>query len=83
MQKSRFCADFVPSEKELDSVRFEFDAAPALETLMLHYCGEIRLNHWYRCASEWHTEPVIKSIYKTIAMDEARHGGAYLKYMKK
>ena len=30
------------------------------ETLMLHFCGEIRLNHWYRRASEWHTEPVIK-----------------------
>ena len=79
----RFCPEFVPSEEELDAVRFEFDPAPALETLMLHFCGEIRLNHWYRCASDWHTEPVIKSIYKTIAMDEARHGGAYLKYMKK
>ena len=79
----RFCPEFVPSEEELDAVRFEFDPAPALETLMLHFCGEIRLNHWYRCASEWHTEPVIKAIYSTIAMDEARHGGAYLKYMKK
>ena len=79
----RFCPEFVPSEEELDAVRFEFDPAPALETLMLHFCGEIRLNHWYRCASDWHTEPVIKSIYNTIAMDEARHGGAYLKYMKK
>jgi hypothetical protein len=41
------------------------------------------LNHWYRCAAEWHTEPVIKHIYETIARDEARHGGAYLRYMKK
>jgi len=29
--------------------------------MMLHFCGEIRLNHWYRCAAEWHTEPVIKT----------------------
>ena len=50
---------------------------------MLHFCGEIRLNHWYRRASEWHTEPVIKHIYKLISQDEARHGGAYLRYMKK
>jgi hypothetical protein len=28
---------------ELHEVRFEFDPAPALETLMLHFCGEIRL----------------------------------------
>lgn len=79
----RFWPDLVPTEQELDAVRFEFDPAPAMETLMLHFCGEIRLNHWYRCASEWHSEPVIKKIYHTIAMDEARHGGAYLKYMKK
>jgi hypothetical protein len=79
----RFRPEMVPTEAELHAVRFEFDPAPALETLMLHFCGEIRLNHWYRCAAEWHTEPVIKQIYETIAKDEARHGGAYLRYMKK
>lgn len=79
----RFKPEFVPTEAELDNVRFEFDPAPALETLMMHFCGEIRLNHWYRCASDWHTEPVIKQIYKIISQDEARHGGAYLRYMKK
>ena len=79
----RFRSDLVPTEAELHEVRFEFDPAPALETLMLHFCGEIRLNHWYRCAAEWHTEPVIKAIYETIARDEARHGGAYLRYMKR
>jgi hypothetical protein len=73
----------VPTEEELHAVRFEFDPAPALETLMLHFCGEIRLNHWYRCAADWHTEPVIKKIYATLSQDEARHGGAYLRYMKR
>jgi hypothetical protein len=79
----RFRPDLVPTEEELHAVRFEFDPAPALETLMLHFCGEIRLNHWYRRAAEWHTEPVIKTIYETLARDEARHGGAYLRYMKR
>jgi hypothetical protein len=79
----RFRPDLVPTEAELHAVRFEFDPAPPLETLMLHFCGEIRLNHWYRCASEWHTEPVIKHPYETISRDEARHGGASLQYMKK
>jgi hypothetical protein len=79
----RFRPELVPTEEELHHVRFEFDPAPPLETLMLHFCGEIRLNHWYRCAAEWHTEPVIKHIYKIISQDEARHGGAYLRYMKK
>jgi hypothetical protein len=79
----RFRPEYVPTEEELHNVRFEFDPAPALETLMMHFCGEIRLNHWYRCAADWHTEPVIKHIYKIISQDEARHGGAYLRYMKK
>ncbi len=57
----RFRPELVPTEEELHEVRFEFDPAPALETLMLHFCGEIRLNHWYRRAAEWHTEPVIKA----------------------
>ena len=79
----RFRPDHVPSEDELHAVRFEFDPAPRLETLMMHFCGEVRLNHWYRRASEWHTEPVIKAIYRLLSQDEARHGGAYLRYMKK
>ena len=79
----RFKPELCPTEEELHAVRFEFDPAPPLETLMLHFCGEIRLNHWYRRAAEWHTEPVIKAIYETISRDEARHGGAYLRYMKK
>ena len=79
----RFRPDLVPTEEELHAVRFQFDPAPALETLMLHFCGEIRLNHWYRCAAEWHTEPVIRHIYTTLSHDEARHGGAYLRYMKR
>ncbi|MGW8270674.1 MAG: ferritin-like domain-containing protein [Burkholderiales bacterium] len=79
----RFRPELAPSEDELHAVRFLFDPAPPLETLMLHFCGEIRLNHWYRCAAEWHSEPVIRAIYTLLSRDEARHGGAYLKYMKR
>ena len=79
----RFRPELVPTEAELHAVRFPFDPAPALETLMLHFCGEIRLTQWYRRASEWHTEPVIKKIYETISKDEARHAGAYMRYMKR
>ncbi len=79
----RFRPDLAPTEQELHDIRFAFDPAPPLETLMLHFCGEIRLNHWYRRASEWHSEPVIKNIYTKLSQDEARHGGAYLRYMKR
>ena len=79
----RFRPDLVPTEAELDAVRFEFDPAPPLETLTLHFCGELRLTQWYRRAAEWHTEPVLRRIYELVAKDEARHGGAYLRYMRK
>ena len=79
----RFKPEFAPTEAELHAVRFPFDPAPPMETLMLHFCGEVRLTQWYKCASEWHAEPVIKFIYETLSRDEGRHGGAYLQYMKR
>jgi hypothetical protein len=78
----RFRPELVPTEAELHAVRFEFDPAPPLETLMLHFCGEVRLTQWYRRAAEWHTEPVLKAVYDFISRDEARHAGAYLGYMR-
>lgn len=79
----RFRPDLAPTDEELHAVRFPFDPAPALETLMLHFCGEIRLTQWYRRAADWHTEPVIKRIYETLSGDEARHAGAYFRYMRR
>lgn len=79
----RFAPDFLPTETELAAVRFNFDPAPALESLALHFCGEVRLNQWYRCARDYHTEPVIQHIYATLAADEARHARAYYAYMSK
>lgn len=79
----RFAPEFLPSETELAAVRFSFDPAPALESLALHFCGEVRLNQWYRCARDYHTEPVIRHIYATLAADEARHARAYYAYMSK
>jgi hypothetical protein len=78
----RFRPDLVPTEAELHAVRFEFDPAPPLETLVLHFCGEVRLTQWYRRAAEWHEEPVLRAIYGLVARDEARHAGAYLAYMR-
>jgi hypothetical protein len=79
----RFAPEFCPTEAELSAVRFSFDSAPPLESLALHFCGEVRLNQWYRCASAYHSEPVIRQIYNILANDEARHARAYFDYMRK
>lgn len=80
---SRVAPEFVPTEAELAAVRFSFDSAPALESLALHFCGEVRLNQWYRCAQTWHTEPVIRLIYNLLSNDEARHARVYFEYMQR
>ncbi|WP_051335090.1 hypothetical protein [Bradyrhizobium sp. Ai1a-2] len=64
-------------------MRFEFEPAPALESLALYSCGEMRLAHWYRCASAHYIEPVIKHSYTVPANDEARHARVYWDYMRK
>jgi len=74
---------YVPTADELAAVRFTFDPAPAMESLALHFCGEVRLNQWYRCAREWHHEPVIRCIYTFLSNDEARHARAYYEYMQR
>jgi hypothetical protein len=79
----RFRPELVPTEAELHEVRFEFDPAPPLETLMLHFCGEVRLTQWYRRAAAWHEEPVLKHLYGLISADEGRHAGCYLRYMQR
>jgi len=79
----RFAPEHAPTQQELSEVRFQFDSAPILDSLALHFCGEVRLNQWYRCAAAHHTEPVIQHIYNTLAADEARHARAYYAYMKK
>lgn len=79
----RFAPSFMPTEAELAAVRFEFDPAPALDSLALHFYGEIRLNNWYRCAITYHEEPVIRAIYGLLANDEARHARSYYRYMQR
>jgi len=79
----RFAPEQLPTQDDLNAVRFSFDKAPPLESLALHFCGEVRLNQWYKCAQEYHDEPVIKHIYSILAQDEARHARAYFQYMQR
>ncbi|RYY76977.1 MAG: ferritin [Gammaproteobacteria bacterium] len=79
----RFAPEELPSQDDLNAVRFSFDSAPPLESLALHFCGEVRLNQWYKCAQDYHDEPIIKYIYSLLAQDEARHARAYFQYMQR
>ncbi len=41
----RFRPDLMPTEQEYPQRCASSSSLPALETLMLHFCSEIRLNH--------------------------------------
>ena len=79
----RFRPQLVPSDDELQEVRVQRPQGNALEALMRRFCEEIRQNHWHRRAADWHTEPLISHIYTTLAHDDARHGGAWRRYLQR
>ena len=67
----RFKPEMVPTEEELHAVRFQFDPAPPLETLMLHFCGEIRLNHLVRRPTGTPSRSSSRSTKRSRAMKHA------------
>lgn len=78
----RFWPVLLPSDKELNTISADCALVPSLESIMLHFCREIRLMQWFKTSARWQSEAVIKKIYRVIAADEARHAATYLAYMK-
>lgn len=80
---------FIPSaeatlrEFEEVSIRFSDSPMTIAETMALHMCTELSAIRWYRKMSEWHTEPLIKNIYKNLVLDEANHAGMFKAFMNK
>ncbi|HEX2913040.1 MAG TPA: acyl-ACP desaturase [Chloroflexia bacterium] len=78
--------------QELSSVNIDFETAPWIETLTMHYLGEQRLGTWYAAFSGIGTgakdsdnvvrEPVLRQILKLMAEDEWRHAGCYFAFLK-
>lgn len=72
-----------PGEEDLPSLDTELSPAPWPRTLVIHYCGELRLGMWYHRWSKVFEEPVLKSIYQLIGNDEYRHAQCYEEFMIK
>jgi hypothetical protein len=76
---------------EMVAVNIEFEPAPWIETLTMHFLGEQRLGMWYAGFSGFGQgapdksleEPVLKQSLKLMAQDEWRHAGCYFAFLKK
>lgn len=79
-------------EPEMDRINIDFETAPWIETLTMHFLGEQRLGMWYagfsgigpgaKSESEILQEPVLRHILKLMAQDEWRHAGCYFAFLK-
>lgn len=75
---------------EMDKVNIDFETAPWIETLTMHFLGEQRLGMWYAgfagfgpgAGQDAMPEPVLRQIFKLMAQDEWRHAGCYFGFLK-
>lgn len=79
-------------EEQINKVLMDFEPAPWIQTLTMHFLGEQRLGMWYAAFSgigpgakdsnKVLPEPVLRNILQLMAEDEWRHAGAYFAYLK-
>ncbi len=77
-------------EEQMAKVYIEFETAPWIETLTMHFLGEQRLGLWYGAFSgiapgakdRPMEEPVLRAIFAKMAEDEWRHAGCYFAFLK-
>jgi hypothetical protein len=80
---------FIPNHEatlhDFEEVSIPFSDSPmtVAEMMALHMCTELSVIRWYRKMADYHTEPLIKNIYKNLVLDEANHAGAFKQFMKK
>jgi hypothetical protein len=85
----QYSSKFIPNHEatlhDFEEVAIPFSDSPMTiaEMMALHMCTELSVIRWYRKMADYHTEPLIKNIYKNLVLDEANHAGAFKQFMKK
>lgn len=75
---------------EMAKVNIEFETAPWIETLTMHFLGEQRLGMWYAAFAgigqgapdKPLAEPILRQVLKLMAQDEWRHASCYFAFLK-
>lgn len=78
------------SNPEMVKVNLDFETAPWIETLTMHFLGEQRLGMWYMAfagvgqgSDKPMPEPVLRQGFKLMGQDEWRHASCYFAFLKK
>jgi hypothetical protein len=84
----RFRPDLVPTLDQIQNVNITFEpVANRCSILFLHHCEELEVMNVYLNVSTDFTDPVAKTLYKTLAADESRHSKIFfdfcVKYLEK
>lgn len=81
----RFIPDHEATLREFEEVSIKFSDSPmtVAEVMALHMCTELSVIRWYRKMADWHEEPLIKNLYRSLVLDEANHAAAFKSFMKK
>lgn len=84
--------DVFLEESQINQVLMDFETAPWINILTMHFLGEQRLGMWYAAFSgigpgakesnKVLPEPLLRQILQLMAEDEWRHAGAYFAYLK-
>jgi len=82
---NRFIPNAEATIHDFEEVAIKFSDSPMTiaELMALHMCTELSVIRWYRKMADWHTEPLIKEMYRNLVIDEANHAGAFKAFMKK
>jgi rubrerythrin len=70
-----------PYEFEQVGIDFSDSQVSIAGALTLHMCTELSTIRWYKKMITWHTEPLIKSIYEQLIVDESNHANMFKKFL--
>jgi len=81
---NRFIPDAILIDAQFEEIGIDFSDSEVsvVASLALHLCTELSTIRWYKKMVEWHEEPLIKSIYKTLMIDEANHANMFKHFLK-
>jgi hypothetical protein len=81
---NRFITNGVLLDAEFNEIGIDFSEEDfsVAASLALHMCTELSTIRWYTKMIDWFEEPLIKSMYKSLLVDESNHASMFKHFLK-